>query len=59
MPTSGNPRRAFRYEDEERWQLFLRLWDGKASDALRQFVDWSTHKPAVKMPRRPPPPPSA
>lgn len=55
MPGKGNPRRAFRYDDDERWHLFLRLAEphGSASDVLRQFVDWYTRKPKAKMPTRP------
>lgn len=56
MPGKGNPRRAFRYEDSDRWSLFMRLAEqaeGSASDALRQFVDWYTRKPKAKMPKRP------
>lgn len=54
MPGKGNPRRAFRYDDNERWEQFLALaGEGKASDMLRQFVDWYTSKPKSKMPRRP------
>ncbi len=56
MHTAGNPRRAFRYEDHDRWAQFLTLaGDKKASDVLRGFVDWYTHKPGAKMPRRPNP----
>jgi hypothetical protein len=55
LPGKGNPRRAFRYEDDERWHLFMRLAEphGSASDVLRQFVDWYTRKPKAKMPTRP------
>jgi hypothetical protein len=54
-PGKGNPRRAFRYEDDDRWHLFMRLTEdqGGASEALRQFVDWYTRKPKAKMPHRP------
>jgi hypothetical protein len=55
LPSKGNPRRAFRYEDDDRWHLFMRLAEpqGGASEALRQFVDWYTRKPKAKMPQRP------
>lgn len=57
MPGKGSPRRAFRYDDIERWELFQRLTDKDgASDALRQFVDWFTRKPGAKLPQRPPKP---
>lgn len=51
--SKGNPRRAFRYDDDENWQRFRDLAHPTASDVLRQFVDYFTRKPGAKMPRRP------
>lgn len=59
MPTRGNPRRAFRLEDDDQWERFGKATEALGSDrseVLRDFVDWFVDQPdRVTYKRRKPP----
>lgn len=49
MPTAGNPRRAFRLDDE-RWEQFRTAAESRGWDRgslLADFVNWYTRQPEV------------
>ena len=57
MPTKGNPRHAFRF-DQDLWDAFCRAanvdpLDRNQAQIVRDLVAWYSHHPGAPKPQRP------